>query len=145
MEKLNAVFFYHLEKAIKSYRQQAQANLNAKGFDITIDQWLILHTLTDNPGITQKELARLVFKDQASVTRMIELLVRNNFLQRSANTTNRRSNTLTVTRKGGEIIRKIMPTVLENRQGALHGLTQKDILTAEKVLKTIAANCGRND
>ncbi|MBC7862366.1 MAG: MarR family transcriptional regulator, partial [Bacteroidia bacterium] len=71
MEKLESVFFYHLEKAIKSYRQFAQNKLNSNALTITIDQWLVLKVLSDNQDITQTELAERVFKDKASVTRII--------------------------------------------------------------------------
>ncbi|MBK7428689.1 MAG: hypothetical protein IPI60_17560 [Saprospiraceae bacterium] len=37
MEKLEKVFFYHLEKAIKSYRQFAQSQLKKTAFTL---QWI---------------------------------------------------------------------------------------------------------
>src|SRR6218665_55699 len=92
MEKLNATFFYHLETAIKSYRQHAQAQLNENRLDITVDQWLVLKTISDYPEITQKELAENVFKDQASITRIVDLLVKRGYISRKPNSDNRRSN-----------------------------------------------------
>jgi hypothetical protein len=72
MEKIESVIFYHLDKAIKSYRQYAQRRLTDAGLDITIDQWLVLNTLTEQPGISQQLIAEKVFKDAASVTRNSE-------------------------------------------------------------------------
>ena len=83
MEKLNDTFFYNLEKSVKTYRQYFQNQLKANGFDITLDQWLILNTIIENPNISQNEIAEKVFKDKASVARIIELLVQNGFLTRS--------------------------------------------------------------
>lgn len=141
MEKLNSIFFYHLERAIKTYRQYAQNRLKENGFTITIDQWLVLKAITDNPELTQTDLADIVFKDKASVTRIIDLLVKNKYLSRSAHKESRRRVNLTVTAKGTKIIKDIMPTVLKNRKTALSNLNNKDILAAEKVLKMIAKNC----
>jgi MarR family transcriptional regulator, transcriptional regulator for hemolysin len=141
MENLNSILFYHLDKAIKSYRQYAQNKLKENGMNITIDQWLVLKVLNDNPEVTQNELAEMVFKDKASVTRIIEILVTNNYLDRQINDENRRRFILTPTKKGKQILKEIMPTVLKNRKTALKNLTEEEILIAEKVLKTITANC----
>lgn len=143
MEKLSSVFFYQLEKAIKSYRQYAQSRLIAAGFSITIDQWLILKTITDQPDLTQKELAQAVFKDQASVTRILDLLVREKYLERLPNEANRRTNRLKVTRKGQSSILQVQKVVLKNRELALTGIAEKDLRAAEKVLNSIAQNCGK--
>ena len=84
MEKLNDVIFYTIEKAIKSYRQYAQKQIKKAGFDITIDQWLVMKCLIDNPDIQLQDLAKSVFKDNASVTRIIDLLIRKNYLKRQS-------------------------------------------------------------
>ena len=76
MENLDLIFFYHLDKAIKTYRQFAQEKLKENGFDITIDQWLVLKAVSENQDINHNDLADAVFKDKASVTRIIELLVK---------------------------------------------------------------------
>ena len=83
MEKLNSIIFYNIDKAIRSYRNFAQRQLKLHGFNITIDQWLIIKAILENPGITQNEIGDLVFKDNASVTRMIELLVKSEFITRT--------------------------------------------------------------
>lgn len=42
MEMLDKVNFYHIEKAIKSYRQYGQSQIKNAGLNVTIDQWLVL-------------------------------------------------------------------------------------------------------
>lgn len=141
MEKLNSVFFYQLERSIKTYRQFAQQNFKQHGFDITIDQWLVLKALTDHPDITQNDLADMVFKDKASITRIIDLLVKNDFLNRAIHDESRRRNKLTITNKGKKIIEGIVPVVLNNRKMALSNICEEDLEIAERVLKSIIENC----
>lgn len=81
MEILDDVIFYHIEKAIKSYRQFAQSRIKLAGYTMTIDQWLILKVLIDEPDIQLNELAVKVFKDSASVTRIIILLEKGKFIK----------------------------------------------------------------
>jgi len=141
MEKLNDILFYNMEKAIRTYRNYAQKRLRDHGYKITIDQWLIIKAILENPGIMQQELAEIVFKDNASVTRIIELLVKSGYLQREINPNDRRKTILKVTTEGKLIIEKVQVLVLENRQVALAGIENNKLQTTNEVLNTIAKNC----
>ncbi len=90
MERLEDVIFYTLDKAIKTYRQFAQRRLNEAGYDISVDQWLVLQAISETPGISQLEIAERVFKDAASITRIIDLLINKNYLQRESHSIDRR-------------------------------------------------------
>ena len=143
MEKLSTVFFYRLEKAIKTYRQHAQAQLRESGLNITVDQWLLLKALSDNPEATQNELAEAVFKDKASVTRIIDILVQSGWLEREEDENNLRRWRLKITRKGKALMEKVMPVVQKYRRTALKDISEADLQKAEKVLNAITANCSK--
>jgi len=118
----------------------AQKRLKENGFTITIDQWLVLKVLTENPKMMQQEIAEKVFKDNASVTRIINLLVKAGYLIRKTNKADRRKSNLEVTLKGNQIIKEIQGLVEENRANALKGINQKELETVQKVLTQIAEN-----
>jgi len=141
MEKLNDIVFYNIDKAIRTYRNYAQKRLREHGYKITIDQWLTIKAILENPGITQQELAEKIFKDNASVTRIIELLVKSGYLQRQINPADRRKTILDVTGEGQSIIQKVQHLVLENRQKALADIPTSDIQVANEVLQKIIQNC----
>src|ERR1700734_59979 len=103
-EKLNDTVFYSIEIAIKTYRQYAQRKITDAGFDITIDQWLVLKTLEDNPSVTQQELAVAVFKDFASISRIVDLLVAKEYLDRRPHERDRRRFKLSIAKSGSKII-----------------------------------------
>ena len=138
--KLNTVIFYTIDKSIKSYRIFAQKRLREKGLNITIDQWLVLKVLMDHPGIMQQEVAEMVFKDNASVTRIIELLVKANYLKRSINPKDKRKSNLKITGPGLKIIGDVENIVLENRQMAMKGISEQDLEITSKVLNQIIEN-----
>lgn len=139
--KLNNVIFYSIDRAIRAYRQYAQKQIRDKGFDITIDQWLVMKSLLENPGIKQQDLAETVFKDNASVTRIIELLVKNGYLDRSTHQTDRRMTQITITTKGKEVLKALQPIVASNRRKALQHLDDSAIEQAKELLDKIAENC----
>ncbi len=141
MEKLNDIIFYHIDKAIKSYRQFAQKQLKKAGLDLTIDQWLVLKAINDNKNLSQRDIAATVFKDEASVTRIIDLLVTKGLLTRSFHATDRRKIDLQVTKSTKELLKKVRGITLKNRATALNGVEPDNIEIAKKVLISISANC----
>jgi len=141
MEKLEDIIFYNMDKAIKSYRMYAQKKLKENGFSITIDQWLIIKTILENPTITQQEIAKNVFKDNASVTRIIDLLVKSKCLERKDNPGDRRKSNLVVTKEGESIIYKVQDLILQNRKNALNHIATEELETMNTALKKVIKNC----
>lgn len=141
MEKLDSVLFYYIEKAIKSYRQFAQRELKKAGLIITVDQWLTINCLNENPDISQKELAETVFKDTASITRIIDLLVTAKYIKRNINKEDKRKSNLSITTLGLEIIDKASPIVNNYRNKALKGIGIAKEDHVKMVMKTIIKNC----
>lgn len=141
MEKLDSVLFYYIEKAIKTYRQFAQRELKKAGLIITVDQWLTLNCLNENSQITQKELAEAIFKDTASITRIIDLLVTVKYIKRNINKEDKRKSNLSITNLGLEIIDKASPIVNNYRNQALKGIGIAKEDHVKMVMKTIIKNC----
>ena len=141
ISRLENVIFYVMERTIKSYRQFAQRNINKVNSDITIDQWLVLKTIYDNPNISQRAIAKNVFKDHASITRMIDLLVQKGFLERLPHPEDRRRFGLVLTPLGIMNKQNLTPVILRNRGMALEGLSSEEISTLQNLLEKITMNC----
>ena len=141
MERLETINFYLLDKAIRTYRIYSQKKLREKGFKITVDQWLVIKVLLENPGISQLNLAEKAFKDNASITRIIELLVKSKYLDRKINPKDRRTSILKVTPEGEDIINKVHDLVLQNRRIAQTGITLEELENLNGTLKKIIKNC----
>ncbi|MDR0802415.1 MarR family transcriptional regulator [Fluviicola sp.] len=141
MEKLDSVIFSKIDRAIRTYRQFTQARLKALGHQITIDQWLVIKCLIENPRIQQNEISELIFKDAASVNRMVNLLVDAKYLKRRINKSDRRKMDILVTRKALDTIDEMDRIIPDNRAFALSGLTLEEMQIATKVMTQIASNC----
>jgi DNA-binding MarR family transcriptional regulator len=132
---------YSIEQAIKEYRKVSQKNIAKIIKDITIDQCLVLIILNKDAKISQNELANLIFKDNASITRMIELMVKKDFLNRTIHKEDRRKFNLEITEKGKKTIELINPIIKINRKTALNGLSLEEIDLLDKTLNKIITNC----
>jgi MarR family transcriptional regulator, transcriptional regulator for hemolysin len=141
VEKPESVIFYYLDKGIKSYRQFAQNRLNESGLNITVDQWLIMNVINEDPEVSQQEIAEKVFKDNASVTRIIELLVKKGYIKRTILNADRRRTKLEVTKKGTELIKEASKVVNAYRRVALKGISEPELKRLRIILDKMITNC----
>ncbi len=141
IENPTGTVLYSIEQAIKEYRKVSQRNIEKIVKDITVDQCLILMILDKDAEISQKEVADLIFKDKASITRMIELMVKKDYLRRAIHQEDRRKFNLEITEKGKKTLELIDPTIQINRKTALNGLSLEEINLLDQTLKKIIANC----
>ncbi len=141
MEKFDSVLFFTIEKLIKVYRKFAHEQIKKNGYDITIDQWLVLRCLQENKILSQSQVAEMLFKDVASITRIIELLVKKKYLERKIDSIDRRKFELSITSDGVKVIENVYPIVQNYRKKALEGLTKNDINNIKIDLEKIINNC----
>lgn len=132
---------YTVEQTIKEYRKISQKNIKKIVNDITVDQCLLLIMINQNSDYSQKEIAELIFKDNTSITRIIELMVKKEYLTRTINEVDRRKFNLEITEKGKKTIELLTPVIHKNRQIALEGLSENEIELLDKILTKIISNC----
>ncbi|MEM1257079.1 MAG: MarR family transcriptional regulator [Bacteroidota bacterium] len=135
------IVIYAIEKAIKSYRKFAQKNIRKVEGNITVDQALLLILLKNSPELSQGEIAKILFKDYASITRMIELMVKKKYLTRNESQEDRRRKQLILSNAGEETLKKLFPIIESNRNQALRGLSTLEIAQLDALLKKIINNC----
>ena len=133
--------FHSIESTIKEYRKYAQKNISEAIPDMTIDQGLVLLFLNEYPEMTQKEIAELVFKDNASMTRMINTMVKKNYIKRSMNDDDRRRYKLEITKKGKEVLDRLPAIIQNNRNSSLKGISKSEQEQLQVILSKIRLNC----
>ncbi len=101
----------------------------------------MLNTLRDNADIPLASVARAVFKDVASITRIVQLLEAKGLLVRLSHSRDKRRSTLKLTRKGRAIIKTLAPVIAENRSVALRGLKPAELQRTQELLEAIVMNC----
>ena len=136
--------FHVIESTIKDYRKFAQKNISEQLEDITIDQGLVLLFLNEHPELNQKEIAELVFKDNASMTRMINIMVQKKHLKRSMNPEDRRRYKIEITNKGKDVLKTLPPIIHHNRNSSLKGITKNELKQLEIILSKIKVNCTKS-
>lgn len=133
--------FYLLEKSMKRYRKLAQSIINEAGYDISINQLILLTNLDVRPDAKQVELAELIFKDFASVARMVDLLVKKEFLMRQESKIDRRKKDLTLTLKCKNMLDELIPLINKYRNIALNNFSEQELTQMRSFLKRLVTNC----
>ncbi len=144
-ELANHTIFYTIERTIKEYRKFAQRNINKKGLGVTIDQILLMSYLDKYPEMPQNKIAELVFKDNASVTRMIELLVKKKYLKRKVDKNDRRKHLIILTNEGHKFLKELNRTIITNRKTSLKGINLEEINQLSETLIKIIGNVANSN
>lgn len=134
---------YSIEETIKAYRKLSQLNISKVESGITVDQALILLMLETNDR-TQTEIADIVFKDYASMTRIIKLMISKSYIVKTIDNLDKRKAKIEITKQGKATIKKLKPIIQENRNVALESISDEELNQLYTILKKITKNCHSN-
>ena len=134
------IYAFLLERTARVMKQYSKRRFTEMKAGITIAQWPILKSLSENGPSPQRELARNTFKDEPTVTRIIDLLSKNGFVERLADPTDRRRFLVRLTPKGKKKVKDILPEIVAIRNDGWKGLTQKDFNDLKRILGKIEQN-----
>ena len=139
-EELYNSYSFLLDRTARRVKQYAQQKFKEFNLNITVDQWLVLKHLYENETLKQNELAELLFKDNPTLTRIIDLLCEKELTRRKQHPADRRSFLVTLTKKGRKKVELIKPRIQKIRLKAWEGLSRKDFNHFQRVLNTIYQN-----
>ena len=105
----------------------------------------MLIVLDKYPALSQQQIADLVFKDKASLTRIVEILVQKQLLTRAIRPADRRQFDLRLTPSGQHTLATLAGTIQRNQQTALAGLTDDELARFYGTLQKIITNCSTTD
>jgi DNA-binding MarR family transcriptional regulator len=124
-QKLEEVLYYLIEKTNKVIRRYSQLRFSEEGIEITVDQWLVLKKISDSQRITQIELANAIFKDRASITRILDLLLEKRLVRKEEGA-DKRSNELSLTPNGQKFMEQALVIVKKVRKKGIEKMDEKE-------------------
>lgn len=110
-----------------------------KKYKVTHEQWALIYQLYGQTGMTQKELATRVKKDQPNVTRILDLLEKKNLVRREKKENDRRCFLIFLTEEGQQLYKQIQPNQ-EVIQLAFQGFTKEE----KDIFKTLLSRINQN-
>jgi len=118
-------------------------NARFEPFGVTTEQFAVLQRLAERDGVSQKELAARVEKDQTNVTRILDQLERKRLVVRERSEEDRRSFVLRITDQGRTLSETLVPVEREAIREALGGLSAERVDALRDALNQIWSNARR--
>lgn len=134
------IFGTPLDTVSKLVKSKFVAAFRDQGTDVTSEQWVILSNLYDHDGQSQNELAAKSYKNAPTVSRIIDLLVKKNYLRRQMHGEDRRSFQIFLTPQGRKVVEQLFPVAKELRIQGWKNLSEKDYQDLIRILNQISAN-----
>lgn len=129
-----------LDRTARRVKQFAQASFSTHGIDLTVDQWSVIKTLYEHQDLTHKDLSEKCGKDQPTMTRIVDLLLKKGYVQRIVHPNDRRSLHIQLTEAGQKQAKSLAPLVKDFRMKAWENLTEEDFENFTRILNTIYNN-----
>jgi DNA-binding MarR family transcriptional regulator len=111
-------FLHHFSKVNTAMKGFMRNKFKEHGVNITFEMLQVLRFLWNKDGVNQQEIADATLKDKASLTYLIDNLVRRQLVQRTEDQQDRRNKIITLTPQGHQLKARITPWIEEMFQVA---------------------------
>ncbi len=129
-----------LDKSNRSLGINLQRIFKLYGFDITVEQWMILLVLWKENGQTQQKIANIIGKDKGTISPQLDGLEKRDLIMRFQDKNDKRRNVVCLTQKGRDLENDLIPLGFANNKIARHGIPEEDMKTCMKVLRKVCNN-----
>ena len=138
--ELDNSFVYLINLAAQRVMYELHQTFQAKGYDITPEQWAVLNRLWEQDGLSQVELAERTFKDKPSTTRILSLLEQKAVVHRRRDAEDGRVIHVYLTQTGKDLKEKLIPCAEEVLVKSGKGLTKEELAQLKQLLAKIVNN-----
>lgn len=127
---------YLIFMAQNRLRLYVRDRLRDAGVQITLVQAGILFLLNEEAGRPMSELSRLLSLDNSTVTGLVDRLETSGFVQRKANSKDRRVSLINITAQGVEEVNKAKTTINSVNEKIKTDFSKREIESFRKVLNS---------
>ncbi len=119
------------------YSRQCFKNHN---FDITPEQFVVIEVLMHHDGLYQRQLSEITLKDRPNITRIINILEKNGYVERISDTNKRKVFKIFLTQKAKDIFAKLSSVTEQYRSVMTQGINQEEMNVCLNVLNKVLNN-----
>lgn len=138
--RLDKSLGHKLAKSSRLLTNRLNQRFRENDFSITVEQWAIMVHLWENDGLTQNDLASLTGKDQPSVSRLIDNMIKRDLVKRVPHPTDRRINLIFLSSYGRVIQKGLIAQVMTALKEAAIGIDPREMEVCLSVLDRVIEN-----
>lgn len=106
-------------------------------FGLTIPEWRLIAVIGEDDGITQQQVGRRTRMDKVTVSRATIALVDRGLVERKPHSSDRRSQSLHLTKAGHDLYDQVAPKAIELEQRIFASFDPKEVAAFSKMLARI--------
>ena len=110
------------------------------GFDITPEQFVIIEVLMQRDGLYQRQLSEITMKDRPNITRIINILEKNGYVQRVSDKNKRKVFKIFLTQKARDIFPSLSKAASDYRNTVIEGINKEELDICLSVLNKVLNN-----
>jgi len=135
-----AAFTREITRINLAFKQYLQSKLREHDIDLTFEMLQVMGCLWNTDGINQQEIANITVKDKASMTYLLDNLMKRNLLYRQEDASDRRNKLVFLTKEGKALQAAIQPLVQDMYTLAGSGIKLDGIAGMSKELEAMRKN-----
>lgn len=140
----NASFYtpvgFYVGRTAKALAHILSRRFQEAGYDISLQQFVLLTILQHSPGISATDLSTYSHKDKTTITRLLQHLFDKNLVQRSSDPTDQRRHLLTLTPTGQSLHQDLLRHVQAADGHVLAGIDEAEWAATQSVLLRMYEN-----
>src|SRR5512135_18161 len=129
-----------LGRSYRALTNRLSRNLVQAGYDVTMEQVILLKLLSDCEGIKQQDLSEKIGKDKTTTSRIIDTMEKRNLIERRQSASDRRDRLIYMTDTGRSLKRELMAIAMDTLAEAQEGITSKKLEICKEVLGKVCLN-----
>ncbi|NQD65144.1 MarR family transcriptional regulator [Bacillus haikouensis] len=131
---------YKLFQASRLMNSRLNQNFRLHEYTITYEQWQVLSRLYEEDGLTQNQLAMTIERDQGSISRLIDNMIKRGLVGRIPDDTDRRIKRVFLTEESHRIQEELEEIAVKTISQATRNMSEKELETCLNMLDQIRGN-----
>ncbi len=131
------LLYLSLEGTTKKIREHFNRLTIFKDYNISLEQWFILEAIGRQPGIHQKSIIKILRKEPASVSRMVNKLISRGFIERSRHMEDKKVQQLLLIEKGLELFKNHKNEIDKEFREIFNTIYERELYLVMDILKRI--------
>ncbi len=125
--------------AVTLLRRRMMKAIGAKTKAVTMEQLGVLEVLMMNGPLNMSEISNGLYKENANITRIIDKLEKNGFVERKKSPTDRRAILIHLTPAGEAIFKELIPVLINELKSATSTITEEEQKELLRIVRKIIA------
>jgi MarR family transcriptional regulator for hemolysin len=123
--------------ASQALRRRMHNRIHQLGYQCTMEQLAVLEVLKFNGAMNMSEIANAIIKENAAITRMVDVMERRGLVERKSIAGDRRAKAIHIKKSGLDVFDELIPKLVLELKEATSCITKEENDEVLRIMKKI--------